>query len=106
MALPSPRLPAVVSADCPIRTAACSSLIAITLAAHLHHLAIMKIDSFHALVRGVALADYWHDNSECFIVQSIALADRLPGRADWERCPYCQLLDFPPVLSPRPPSVL
>lgn len=56
----------------------------------------MRIPAFYALVRGVGLADYWHDDNECFIAQSIAPQERVPGRHDRARCPYCALFD------PRP----
>ena len=63
----------------------------------------MLIAPFHAQVRGVAIADYWHNRSECFIVQSIALADRLAGHDDRGRCPYCAMFDHP-IAYPRIPK--
>jgi hypothetical protein len=53
----------------------------------------MLIPAFYALLPGVGLADYWHDHTRCFIAQSIAQADRIPGHSDRMRCPYCVLLD-------------
>ena len=50
-------------------------------------------------MRGVALVDVWHDDSECPIGQSIARADRVAGTDGIHlRCAYCALLDQRPVL--------
>jgi hypothetical protein len=62
----------------------------------------MVIPPFYALVRGVAIADYWHNHSDCFIVKSIALADRFPGHDDRGRCPYCAMFDSPVGRRPTP----
>ena len=50
-------------------------------------------------MRGMALSDVWHDNSECPIGQSIAPADRVTGKVGIRpRCTYCALLDQRPVI--------
>ena len=65
----------------------------------------MRIPAFYALVRGVGLADYWHFDSECFIVKSIAPAERLPGNGHRMQCPYCALLNKPvPVGEGKAPN--
>ena len=66
----------------------------------------MRMPAFYALVRGVAVADYWHDNDECFIVKSIVLRDRLPGHDDRGRCPYFVLVETRPVLNRRPEAAI
>ena len=59
----------------------------------------MRVPAFYSPLRGVALSDVWHDNSECPIGQSIALVDRIAGKDDIRhRCAYCALLDQRPVI--------
>ena len=65
----------------------------------------MVMKPIYGLVRGIAIADYWHNNDECFIVKSIAPRDRSPGHGPWQRCPYCLLLDRSPVLRRRRTAV-
>jgi hypothetical protein len=55
----------------------------------------MVIPAFYSLVPGVGIADYWHNHNECFIVQSIVVADRLPGHDGRGRCPYYAMFDSP-----------
>lgn len=40
----------------------------------------MKVLPFYSFTRGIALEDLWHNNDECEIGLSIALADRLAGK--------------------------
>ena len=56
----------------------------------------MRIASFYSPLRGIALEDVWHDQEECPIGRSIALADRIAGREpSGKRCTFCTLLDKP-----------
>ena len=58
----------------------------------------MRIKPFYSFLRGMALEDLWHDNSECPLGQSIAKADRIPGKDDIRKhCPYCIRLNEPMV---------
>lgn len=55
---------------------------------------LMRILPFYSYMRGIALASAWHDDDECPIAQSIALADRIAGIDPLnKRCTYCELLD-------------
>ena len=59
----------------------------------------MRVPAFYSPMRGMALSDVWHDNSECPIGQSIALGDRIVGKDGIRlRCAYCALLDHRPVI--------
>jgi hypothetical protein len=55
----------------------------------------MRIPVFYGLARGLALADYWHNNSECFVVQSIPPGQRRLGTNGYPPCPYCAMLNTP-----------
>jgi hypothetical protein len=58
----------------------------------------MQVLPFYSLMRGIAIEDLWHDNDECPIGLSIALADRLKGTNHiLKHCPYCTLLTRPTV---------
>ena len=59
----------------------------------------MRVPAFYSPMRGMALSDVWHDNSECPIGQSIAPTDRVTGKVGIRpRCTYCALLDQRPVI--------
>ena len=61
----------------------------------------MQIPPFYSFLRGIALEDLWHDNDECQIGLSIALAERLPGKDHIRKhCQYCDLLN-PPLAKSR-----
>lgn len=54
----------------------------------------MIVPPFYSWLRGAALEDVWHDNDECGIAKTIALADRIAGKDDIRtRCKFCALLD-------------
>lgn len=54
----------------------------------------MRIAPFYSPLRGIALEDLWHDNSDCPLGRSVALVDRIAGKnAIHKRCPYCAILD-------------
>lgn len=56
----------------------------------------MRIASFYSPLRGIGLEDVWHDQEQCPIGRSIALADRIAGREpSGKRCPFCTMLDKP-----------
>ena len=56
----------------------------------------MRVPAFYSLLRGIALLDAWHDNSECPLGRSLAPADRLAGTGGLpNRCAYCAMLDQP-----------
>lgn len=61
----------------------------------------MRVTPYYSFLRGMALEDLWHDNDECPLGQSIAAADRIPGKDHIrKRCPFCALLQAPlPVVS-------
>ena len=62
----------------------------------------MRVAAFYSPLRGMALLDVWHDNSECPIGQSIAPGDRVAGTDGIHlRCAYCALLDHRPVFKLR-----
>lgn len=57
---------------------------------------------FHSPLRGIGLANAWHNDDECPVARSIAPADRRPGiQFPSERCPYCTLLDAPTATATR-----
>jgi hypothetical protein len=59
----------------------------------------MRVPAFYSPMRGMALTDVWHDNSECPIGQSIAPTDRIAGKDSIvHRCAYCALLDKPLII--------
>ncbi len=63
----------------------------------------MRVSPFYSLLRGMALANVWHDHDDCPLARSLAPADRRPGRPpSYAHCPYCALLARPLCPVPRP----
>lgn len=51
---------------------------------------------FYSLLRGIAVEDVWHDNTECPIGRSIQPGERIHGTGFLTKhCPYCQVLNVP-----------
>ena len=48
---------------------------------------------FYSLLRGIAVEDVWHDNTECPLGRSIQATERVVGKgALTKHCPYCEVL--------------
>ena len=62
----------------------------------------MKTSPYYSFTRGIALEDLWHDNDECEIGLSIALAERVAGTDHiLKHCWMCAVLNQP-VVRPKP----
>ena len=62
----------------------------------------MRVPPFYSPLRGIALEEVWHDNDECPINQSVALADRIPGTGtSHQPGRFCALLDATLVARPN-----
>lgn len=54
----------------------------------------MRIPAFYSSLRGIALADVWHNDDECPLGKSISIADRIiVPSCIHNRCAYCIMLD-------------
>ena len=57
---------------------------------------------FYSLLRGIAVEDVWHDNTECPIGRSIQPRERVMGKGALTKyCPYCQVLNAAVVAGRR-----
>lgn len=54
-------------------------------------LRVMRIYPFYSFYLGLAVEEVWHNNDECEIGNSVALADRRFGTDGRKHCMYCAL---------------
>lgn len=54
----------------------------------------MLMRPFYSLLRGIAVEDVWHDNTECPLGRSIYPGERVIGKGELTKhCPYCAVLN-------------
>lgn len=56
----------------------------------------MQVNPFHARPRGPAAPGFWHDNTQCYVGQRIAVDQQRAGvGANTRHCPWCASLNEP-----------